>query len=201
MYQSGSHTKKKKMIIKQKLESVQLSSTVAQWHPAVKCTHRWLAHRTPIHSVTGWHTTWFMTGNYGYGGDIISSFLSLPHVTTLCISAPGHTCVCMCSHVRFWLISSAVWIQQRLSLFLHRTEDKTCHNSISRSSSRRATMHTRAHGHTFVGAHRRSPPSHSFCSKLLTLCSVSDPNRLDSFPIGNGASEPKSRKRAGTAIA
>lgn len=71
-------------------------------------------------------------------------------------------CMCVCSHVCSWLISYAVWIQQRLSLFSYRTEDKACHNNISRSSSRRAAVHTHSHArsdtqHLHIWVHNRLP--------------------------------------------
>lgn len=133
------------------LESERVCSMVARRHPAVKCSHPWLAHRTPIHSVTGCHTTWFMMGNYGYGGDIISYSLAPAciHAEHMCVCAY----VCVCSRVCSGLISYAVWIQQRLSLFFYRTEDKACHNNTSRTSSRRAAMHTHSHARLNIRVH------------------------------------------------
>ena len=166
MYHSGGCDEWRKMNVK---THTWVRGAVARWHPAVKCSHPWLAHRTPIHSVTGCHTTWFMTGNYGYGGDIISYSLA-----PACIQA-GYmcacACVCVCSHVCSWLISYAVWIQQRLSLFFYRTEDKACHNNISRSSSRRAAMRTHSHTHarsdTQAHKHLHTCPQNTAATSLF----------------------------------
>lgn len=178
----------KKMNVK---THTRVCGTVARWHPAVKCSHPWLAHRTPIQSVTGCHTTWFMTGNYGYGGDIIS--YSLP---AACIY------VCVCWHVCSWLISYAVWIQQRPSLFFCRTEDKACHNNISRSSSRRAARHMRSHTHLNAQAHNictYGPVEYclhlAFMLKFQCFVKNQDPIGLFSAQVG-----PKAAREQGWSV-
>ncbi len=129
----------------------------------------------------------------------------LPHVSMLCICVSVH--VCACSHVCSWLISYAVWIQQWLSLFFCRTEDKACHNNISRSSSRRAAMHTRSHTHTHVRAlkrsgtphlyiwvHKRVPPPRCLAQNVM-LCSIPEQIGLLSPQEGRGRAKRRRRNR------
>lgn len=82
--------------------------------------------------------------------------------------------------------------------FFYRTEDKACHNNISRSSSRRAAMHARAqtHKHTtylHIWVHKRlSLPR--FHVQIWMFCSIREKTGLFFFSTRGGLKVTRERE-------
>lgn len=135
-----------------------------------------------------------MTGNYGCGGDIIlqSRALEWLHAVYMCF------CPCACWHVCFWLISSAVWIQQRLSLCL-------LHNGRQGMSQQRILpfLQTCCNAHAFPQAHvcTCGPSGLVLLQKMWVLCLIRW-KQMRLFPLWSwhraGPTEREQRQRSRT---